>query len=105
MRDGRSDHDDAHCSRDGNRALRDIAEYLEIECDDDPEPDGAISVRREKLDGVYDQLAAEGVPVRDRETSWVAWAGWRVNYDEPLVGLARLTATPTMKLHGADVAG
>jgi hypothetical protein len=102
--DGRSDPDAALCIRAGTLALRDIAEYFDIEFDDDPAPDGAISVSREQFDGVYDQLAAEGVPVRDRETSWVAWAGWRVNYDEPLVGLARLTATPTMKLHGADVA-
>ena len=102
--DAPPDPDAALCIRAGTLALRDIAEYFDIEIDHDPAPDDVISVTREQFDGVYDQLAAEGVPVHDRETAWVAWAGWRVNYDAPLVALARLTSTPTMKLHGADVA-
>jgi hypothetical protein len=53
---------------------------------------------------VYDQLEAEGVPIRARDESWTAWAGWRVNYDAALVGLGRLTMTPTMRLTADDVA-
>lgn len=99
--DAPADPDAALCIRAGTLALRDIAEYFDIEFDDDPAPDDAISVTREQFDQVYDQLGAEGVPIRNREISWVAWAGWRVNYDAALIGLGRLTATPTMKLSKA----
>jgi hypothetical protein len=52
-------------------------------------------VAREEFMDVYEQLAAEGVPVLpDRERCWQAFAGWRVNYDAPLLGLAGLTMAP-----------
>jgi hypothetical protein len=52
-------------------------------------------VSREEFLAAYEALASEGVPVRpDRERCWRDWAGWRVNYDDVLVGLADLTMAP-----------
>jgi hypothetical protein len=98
------DPDAALCVRAGSFALRDIAEYFGVDVDHDPAADDPISVSRDQFDAAYDQLRAEGVPVREREESWTAWAGWRVNYDAALVGLGRLTATRSMRLAGADAA-
>jgi len=83
------------CLRAGFLALRRIATYYELPFDPDPRPDDPISVTREEFLVVYEQLASDGVPVRpDRERCWQAFAGWRVNYDAVLLGLAGLTAAP-----------
>jgi hypothetical protein len=83
------------CLRAGFLALRRIASYYEIPFDPDPRPDAPISVTREEFLAVYDALVAEGVPVLpDREACWLAFAGWRVNYDTVLLGLAGLTMAP-----------
>jgi len=98
------DHDDdsfadaALCVRAGSLALRDIAEYFGIEVDPDPSPRDPISITKERFDVAYDELVAAGVPVHEREAAWVAWSGWRVNYDAALVGLASLTASATTQL-------
>jgi hypothetical protein len=102
--DSPGDPDAALCIRAGSLALRDIAAYFGVDVDHDPSQDAPISVSREQFDRVYDQLEAEGVPIRARDESWTAWAGWRVNYDAALVGLGRLTMTPTMRLTADDVA-
>jgi hypothetical protein len=40
-------------------------------------------------------MEAAGLPVlADRERAWEAWKGWRVNYDEVLLNLARLSEAP-----------
>jgi hypothetical protein len=81
--------------RSGYLCLRHIADFFQIPVDHDPKPDDPISIEREEFDAVYDRLAASGVPVRaDRDQCWRDFAGWRVNYDAPLVGLARLTMAP-----------
>lgn len=60
-----------------------------------PQPTDPISITKEEFDGVYAQLADAGVPVvADREQAWRDYAGWRVNYDAPLLALARLTMAP-----------
>lgn len=83
------------CIRAGFLALRRIAAYYEIPFDPDPPADAPISVTREEFMGVYDELLEAGVPVKpDREACWQAWAGWRVNYDTVLLGLAGLTMAP-----------
>jgi hypothetical protein len=92
------DIDAALCVRSGSLALRDIAEYFGIEVDHDPSPTDPISVPREGFDAAYEQFVAAGVPVVEREQAWLDWAGWRVNYDAALVGLARVTASPTTRL-------
>ena len=92
------DIDAALCVRSGSLALRDIAEHFGIEVDHDPSPTDPISVPREGFDVAYEQFVAAGVPVVEREQAWLDWAGWRVNYDAALVGLALLTASPTTRL-------
>jgi hypothetical protein len=92
---------DAHaalCVRSGSLALRDIAEYFGVEVDHDPRPDAPISVDRSTWDRAYDALQQAGVPLLEREQAWIDWAGWRVNYDAALVGLAELTESPASRL-------
>ncbi len=83
------------CIRAGYLALRRIADYFEIPYDPDPEPGDPISIAREEFDRACAQMAEAGVPlVADRDQAWHDFAGWRVNYDAPLLGLAALTAAP-----------
>ncbi len=88
----------ALCIRSGTLALRDIAEYFGLEVDHDPAPDAPIAVDRATWDLAYDAFVDAGVPVIEREAAWTSWSGWRVNYDQALVGLARLTASPASRL-------
>jgi hypothetical protein len=81
--------------RSGYLCLRHLADFFGIPVDDDPSPEDPISITRAEFDEAYERLAAVGVPVRpDRDRCWRDFAGWRVNYDAALVGLARLTMAP-----------
>lgn len=83
------------CMRAGYVALRHVATFYDIGHDPDPPPDGPISVSREEYDEVCRGLEHDGVPLKvDRDQAWRDFAGWRVNYDAVLVGLARLTMAP-----------
>lgn len=83
------------CLRAGFLALRRIAAYYEIAFDPAPSPDDPIAVSREEFLAEYKRLVSEGVPVRpDVEGCWRDFAGWRVNYDAVLLGLAGLTMAP-----------
>ena len=83
------------CIRAGYIALRTIANFFEIRYNPVPNPDDPISIRREEYDEVYDALAAALLPVRaDREQAWRNFAGWRVNYDVALLGLAERLQAP-----------
>lgn len=83
------------CIRAGYLALRGIADFFSIPYNPDPEPGDPISVTRAAFDQALDILADEGVRLKpDREQAWRDWAGWRVNYDEALLSLARLTMAP-----------
>lgn len=90
--------DAALCVRSGTLALRDIAEYFGIDVDSDPAPTDPISVDRTTFDLAYDLMADAGVSVVDRDLAWRQWAGWRVNYDQALVGLAAITVSPASRL-------
>ena len=82
--------------RSGYLCLRHIADFFQIPVDHDPKPDDPIQISREEFDVAYDRLARTGVPVRaDRDQAWRDFAGWRVNYDAALLGLARLTMAPS----------
>jgi hypothetical protein len=84
------------CVRSGYLSLRHIAEVFDIEFDPDPSPDDPISVTRAEFDTVYDVLGEQGLPLyRDRDEAWRNFAGWRVNYDEVLLGLCGLIVPPT----------
>lgn len=83
------------CIRAGYLCLRRVATPFGIPFNDDPAPTDPISVSRQEYDSVCDELAALGVPLKaDREQSWRDFAGWRVNYDAVLIGLAVLTLAP-----------
>jgi hypothetical protein len=83
------------CVRAGYLALRHIADYFRIPYNPNPSPLDSISITREEFDEAVDQLVAAGVPIKaDRDQGWRAFAGWRVNYDVPLLALAELTMAP-----------
>ena len=83
------------CIRAGSLALREIADYFDVDHDPDPMPDAPISIAKEEFIEVYERLGGAGVPVRpDRERAWREFAGWRVNYDAVLLALAGLTMAP-----------
>jgi ABC-type multidrug transport system fused ATPase/permease subunit len=86
------------CIRTGYLALRRLADLFDIEYDPNPQPDDPISIAREEFDEVWDQLDAAGAPlVDDRDQAWRDFAGWRVNYDRPLLMLAALVNPPYAK--------
>ncbi len=81
--------------RSGFLALRAIATFFGIPFDPDPTPDGPISIDRDEFEAVADKLAAAGVPIKtDRDAAWIAFAGWRVNYDSVLLAIAGFIDAP-----------
>jgi hypothetical protein len=83
------------CIRAGYLALREIASFFRIPFDPDPKPGDPISISRSEFDAACDHLAGMGLPLKpDRDQAWRDFAGWRVNYDSVLLGLARLTMAP-----------
>ena len=81
--------------RAGYVALRGIADFFSMPYNPDPSPTDPISVTRGEYDQLWDRLATIGVPLKaDREVAWRAFAGWRVNYDEPLIAIASLVMAP-----------
>lgn len=81
--------------RAGYLCLRHVAEFFQIRVDHDPRPTDPISITREEYDAALERLSDAGVPLKaDRDQAWRDFAGWRVNYDAALVGLARLTMAP-----------
>lgn len=83
------------CIRAGYLCLQRVATPLGVPFNPDPAPTDPISVSREEYDAVYDELVQLGVPVKpDRDQAWRDFAGWRVNYDAVLIGLAVFTMAP-----------
>ncbi len=83
------------CLRAGYLALRRIGDFFGIPFDAQASPDAPISISRGEFEEVYEQLRAAGIPVRaDRDAAWLAFRGWRVNYDLALLALATLTMAP-----------
>jgi hypothetical protein len=83
------------CIRAGTLALREIADIFRIPYDPDPSPDDPISIARSEFNDAYERLGGSGALVRpDRERAWRDFAGWRVNYDSVLLGLASVTMAP-----------
>lgn len=82
--------------RAGNMALRHIADFFKVPYNPDPHfPDDPIQVTRVEFDNACDRLAQQGIPIKeDRDLAWKNFAGWRVNYDSVVVGLADLTMAP-----------
>jgi hypothetical protein len=83
------------CIRSGFLALRRIGTYFQLPMPALPQHGDPVSIHRSEFDEVYDELARAGVPLKaDRDLAWDDFAGWRVNYDAPLLGLAALTMAP-----------
>jgi hypothetical protein len=84
------------CLRAGYLALHRIAEFFDFEFNHHPHfPADAISISRAEFDEACAQLMAAGVPLKaDRDQAWQDYGGWRVNYDRPLLFIARLTMAP-----------
>jgi len=81
--------------RSGRYALNAIAEYFNLPYAEDPAPTDPILVTRDEFEEACDQLVAAGIAVRaDRDAAWADFAGWRVNYDLALVGIAGLVMAP-----------
>jgi hypothetical protein len=83
------------CIRAGYLCLRKVADTFGIEFDRDPQPTDPISITREEFDAAWETMAEADVPlVEDQDQAWRDFAGWRVNYDTVLLGLAQVTMAP-----------
>ncbi len=81
--------------RAGFMSLRTIADYFELSYDADPNPGDPVRISRAEFEAVLDALESDGIPVyADRDYCWDHFAGWRVNYDAVLIGLAFITNAP-----------
>jgi hypothetical protein len=83
------------CIRGGYTTLRRICDLYGIPYDADPAPDDPIALSRDEFDQAYARLGEAGYPLReDRDQAWRDFAGWRVNYDGPLLSLAVVLDVP-----------
>ncbi len=84
------------CLRAGYLALRRISDVFDISYNDQAEyPEDPISITQEEFLAACSELSAAGLTLRaDLEQGWLDYAGWRVNYDRPLLSLAALTKAP-----------
>jgi hypothetical protein len=83
------------CIRAGYIALRRISDFFALPYDPNPSPGDTISIARAEFDAACERFAAAGARLRsDRDKAWRDFAGWRVNYDAVLLGLASLTLAP-----------
>ena len=83
------------CIRAGYLALRGIADFFGYPHNPHPKADDPISISREEFEEAVEQLRAEGLPVVDDiEEAWRNFRGWRVNYDDVLLMLARMIMAP-----------
>jgi hypothetical protein len=92
--------------RAGYIALRRVCDFFLIPYNLEPKRDDPISITRQDFDRVYDRFVETGVPVKvDRDQAWSDFAGWRVNYDTPLLALAVLTDAPDVPWSSDQVTG
>lgn len=92
----------ALCIRAGYLALRRIADFFNLPYNPDPRyPDEKIYISEDDFILALDELAESGLPLKpDRKKALVDFAGWRVNYDGVLRGLANLTMAPESRWSG-----
>ncbi len=85
----------ALCLRSGFLSLRRLSDYFSIPHNPDPSSSDSISVTRQEFDLMCEELLTAGLPLKtNRDQMWADFQGWRVNYDETLVGLAKLIVAP-----------
>lgn len=92
----------ALCIRAGYLALRRIADFFDIPYNPKPHhPEQPISISEGDFGLALDQLAQSGLPLKpNRDQAWADFAGWRVNYDQVLIGLSDLTMAPFSRWSG-----
>ncbi len=96
----------ALCIRSGFLAFREVADFFGIRYNPDPLYGDPISVTREEFDTALDRLASVGVPLKaDRDQAWRDFWGWRVNYDEVLLGMCALVWAPPAPWSGDRAVG
>ena len=83
------------CIRAGYLALTAIADFFELPHPANPKQGDPISIPRREFDAACDRLRDTGIALkRDRDQCWRDFAGWRVNYDAVLLGVAKLVVVP-----------
>ena len=75
-----------------------IGRTMRFPVEEDPDPDGDISISYEQFAEAVAMLANMGYPIeRDTAQAWPHFRGWRVNYDATALRLAKaLDAPPTL---------
>ena len=85
----------ALCLRSGFLCLQEVAAQFSIPFDPLPQPNDPIRVTREEFNECWNSLEAAGVPlVADQDQAWRDWSGWRVNYEDALLGLCAVAEPP-----------
>ncbi len=83
------------CIRMGFTALNQIARTMRLPSDDDPDPDGPISIGYDEFADAVAMLRRLNYPVeRSAEQAWPHFRGWRANYDRTALALARAVDAP-----------
>ncbi|MDP1794998.1 MAG: hypothetical protein Q8K63_12765, partial [Acidimicrobiales bacterium] len=96
----------ALCIRSGFLALRNVADFFDIDYYADPSPGDPISVTRDEFDAALRTMDAAGVPIKaNRDQAWRDFAGWRVNYDGVLLSLCALVWAPPAPWSGDRATG
>ena len=81
--------------RSGYLCLRSLSAFFQLPFDPAPQPDDPISIERGEFDELMERLREVGLPIKaDLDQAWKDFAGWRVNYDEPLLRLCALVSAP-----------
>jgi hypothetical protein len=83
------------CLRMGFTLFNRIARSLGYPVDDDPDPDGEITLTYEEFASAVEKLVLVGFPVeRSPEDAWPHFRGWRINYEASAYRLADAFTAP-----------
>ena len=84
------------CLRMGFTAMRQVGAAMNLTVDEDPDPDQPLAaVTYEEFAAAVDMLRDLDYPVeRSNEQAWPHFRGWRVNYEQIALALARATNAP-----------
>jgi hypothetical protein len=83
------------CLRTGFVALQQIGRTMGITVEDDPDPDGPLSLTFEEFATAVDMLRSLGYPLeKSTEQAWPNFRGWRVNYEPAAYAVAYAVDAP-----------
>jgi hypothetical protein len=83
------------CLRMGFVALNQIARTMRLPIQEDPDPDGPISISYEEFASAIDMLRRLNYAIEQpAEQAWPQFRGWRANYDTTALALARALDAP-----------